>query len=124
MRLLISGSRHYNNYERFRKEILEHYHDPARSNGSHRISGIISGGARGVDKMAERFAAEFDIPIEVYPADWEQYGKAAGPIRNLEMLRKGRIGEVVCFMAPGSRGTKHMLESAIKAGKPAKVIHI
>lgn len=124
MRLLISGSRHFNDYDFFSKKILEHYHDTSRRSGSHRISCIISGGARGVDKMAERFAREQGIPIEVYPADWEQHGRAAGPIRNAQMLREGRVGEVVGFLASNSRGTKNMIEQAIKAGKPVKVIHI
>jgi hypothetical protein len=123
MRLLISGSRDFNDYEFFKKKILEIYHDPERKTGSHRIDYIISGGARGVDKMAERFAREYDIPIEVFPAEWGKHGKSAGPIRNRLMLKQ-KIGEVVCFMAKESLGTKDMLTAAIEAGKPTKVINI
>jgi SLOG family YspA-like protein len=124
MRLLISGSRNYNDYEAFKDNILKYYHDTERKTGSHRIDCIISGGARGTDTMAERFADEYNIPKEIYPADWNKYGRSAGPIRNRQMLKEGRIGEVVCFMAKDSRGTADMLQAAIEAGKPAKVIHI
>jgi hypothetical protein len=123
MRLLISGSRNFKDYTFFREQILKHYHDPSRSNGSHRISCIISGGAEGVDQMAEMFAEEFGIPIEVYPADWNTYGKSAGPIRNQQMLGQ-RIGEVVCFMGPHSRGTRHMMKISIENGKPTKLIRV
>ena len=74
--------------------------------------------------MAERFAAEQGIPIEVYPANWKQYGSSAGPIRNAQMLREGRVGEVVGFLSKDSRGTKNMIEQSIAAGKPTKVIRI
>jgi hypothetical protein len=50
-----------------------------------RISEVVSGGALGVDRLGERWAAENGKPVKVFPADWEKYGKNSGPIRNQEM---------------------------------------
>lgn len=85
--------------------------------GIHKQRGIavlIEGGARGADYMARKFAEWASIPVETYPADWQQHGKAAGPIRNRAMLTEGKPDLVVAF--PGGRGTANMIEQARKAG--------
>lgn len=48
---------------------------------------IIEGGAKGVDRMAYYYAKDNGIPVKVFPADWNKYGRAAGPIRNEEMAK-------------------------------------
>jgi hypothetical protein len=53
------------------------------------------------------------VPVEEYKADWDTYGKSAGPIRNQKMLDTG-IDYVIAF--PGGRGTEHMKKIARKAG--------
>ena len=79
---------------------------------------IISGHARGVDTIAEAYAKERAIPLVVFSADWEQYGRAAGPIRNKEMLQFAMSAEplVISFWDGKSRGTKNMMLLALKAG--------
>lgn len=82
---------------------------------------IIHGAARGADTLA-KFAAE-RIGLRVindgkgFPADWKRYGKAAGPIRNQQMLDEGRPDMVLAFHEniSESRGTKDMVERARKA---------
>lgn len=80
----------------------------------HGIAVIIHGGARGADILAGQFAVNECIPVEVYPADWQRDGKAAGPIRNSRMLAEGKPDLVVAF--PGGRGTADMVRKAEKAG--------
>jgi hypothetical protein len=74
---------------------------------------IISGAAKGVDSAAIDYAISDFLPFEEYPADWDQYGKGAGYIRNQQMLDTG-IDLVVAF--PGGRGTADMVRRAKKAG--------
>lgn len=75
------------------------------------IKELRTGGCRGADLDAEAWARENHIPVRTFPADWEKHGKAAGPIRNGEMLA-GADG-VVAF--PGGRGTADMLKQAGRA---------
>lgn len=76
---------------------------------------IIHGKAEGADDLADQWAVVNWVPIEEHPADWDKHGKAAGPIRNQEMLATG-IDYVIAF--PGGRGTAHMKKIAEKAGVP------
>lgn len=76
---------------------------------------IISGGARGADTLADKWSALHGINMEVYPAEWERYGKAAGPIRNqlmLDRLLQEEIPRLLAFLAKGSKGTKNMIDIA------------
>src|SRR6266571_1612144 len=75
---------------------------------------IISGGATGVDSAAIDFAHIYFHPCEVYKADWNKYGKAAGFIRNKQMLEEGKPDLVVAF--PGGKGTAMMVMLAKKDG--------
>ena len=78
------------------------------------ISLLIHGGARGADFMAGKFAEWAGIPVKEYAADWYQHGKAAGPIRNQQMLDDGKPDLVVAF--EGGRGTADMVRRAKAAG--------
>lgn len=78
---------------------------------------VISGGAKGADTLAIRWATKEeyeDLKLEVYPADWINHRKAAGPIRNQQMLDEGEPDLVVAF--PGGTGTADMIRRAKKAG--------
>ena len=71
---------------------------------------IISGGAKGVDSLGEQIAKYFNIPLEIYPADWDQYGKSAGYKRNELMASKADA--LVAVWDGKSKGTKHMIDIA------------
>lgn len=75
---------------------------------------VVHGDARGADKCAKWAAEEMlGIPCHTHPADWDRYGKAAGSIRNQEMLDKHPdIGMVLAFPLPGSIGTWDMVGRA------------
>jgi hypothetical protein len=84
------------------------------------VAKIKHGGCRtGADAIAHRWAEEYGIAIEVYDADWERNGKAAGPIRNQAMADSGADG---CVAFPGGRGTSDMVRRAegasIKVWRP------
>jgi len=76
---------------------------------------LISGAARGADKIAEDYARERNINIKVLPADWEKHGKAAGFIRNKDIWDNADLG--LAFWDGKSKGTEHSFEIAKKQGK-------
>ncbi len=75
---------------------------------------IIEGGATGVDSVAADWAAVNWTGLKEYKADWNKHGKAAGCIRNKQMLEEGIPDIVVAF--PGGSGTAHMIKLAQEAG--------
>lgn len=87
------------------------------------ITEIIEGCARGADRTAEEWAIEHDIPVRHFPAQWDTYGKSAGPIRNRQMLKEGRPDMVVAFHESlnTSKGTKNMVQIAQKEGIPVYI---
>lgn len=75
---------------------------------------IIEGAAFGADMLAAQWAIENDQALEEFPADWKSHGRAAGPIRNQQMLADGKPEMAVAFA--GGRGTNDMVERIKKAG--------
>lgn len=75
---------------------------------------VIEGGARGADMLARRWADYHGHAIQTFQADWSKHGRAAGPIRNQQMLDEGRPDLVLAF--PGGRGTADMMNRAKAAG--------
>jgi hypothetical protein len=112
MRTIVAGSRGITNYD-FVRGII-------RDSGIN-VNTIISGGARGVDSLAIRYAQDNNIPYELFKPDWEKYGKRAGILRNCEM---GDVADaLIAIWDGGSRGTKHMIEYAMNL-KRISSIHI
>lgn len=104
---LVCGGRHYNDtLELFRALDL---HEPA-------ITEMICGGATGADQLATDWARGRSICCTVYPADWKQWGRAAGPKRNKQMLVEGKPDIVLAFS--GGAGTAHMIRIAWGAQVP------
>jgi len=88
---------------------------------------LIHGDAKGADRIAKDIWSQIagenkQIP---YPAQWNKYGKSAGPIRNRQMLSENSDIELVIAFNENistSKGTKNMIEQAIKAGIPVEII--
>ena len=114
-RIVVAGCRDFNNYEKLEIELDAHL----KTIENCQII-IISGCASGADTLGERYAAEHNLPVERYPADWERYGRAAGPKRNMQMAMVA--DEVIVFWDGKSRGTKNMIDSSKKTNTPYKVI--
>jgi hypothetical protein len=72
---------------------------------------IINGDAAGADRLSTEWAKERNIKYELFPADWKTYKKAAGPIRNKQMI-DSHIDLLIAF--PGGNGTKNMIEQCKK----------
>lgn len=79
------------------------------------VDEIIHGGARGADTLAGYWADKNGVPKTVFLADWDTHGKAAGAIRNQQMLDTDP-DLVVAF--PGGRGTEDMVRRAKRSGYP------
>lgn len=108
MRALVCGGRDYTNYEHI-CEVLSSFED---SKGN-KITFLIHGGARGVDTLAGKWALATRIPFKVFHANWQQYGKSAGHIRNAKMLKEGQPDVVIAF--PGGNGTANMMMQTVAA---------
>lgn len=83
---------------------------------------FISGKAKGADSLGEKYAKEWGAKVLEFPADWDKYGKRAGPIRNQQMLDEGKPDLVVAFPTKNSKGTYHMIRIAKEAGVETIVI--
>ena len=80
------------------------------------IESIICGEAAGVDKAGRKFAEKYNIPVESFPANWKNYGRAAGPIRNKDMATVGN--SLVLFWDGKSTGSGSMKSIMLGLGKP------
>lgn len=81
---------------------------------------IISGGARGVDRLAGEYAEHNGIEFTEYLAEWDRYGKRAGFMRNCVMV--GIAEAVIAIWDGESRGTKHSIDYATSQGKQVFVL--
>ena len=99
-RVIIAGSRNFDNY----KLIVETCNNILPS-----YVEVVSGTARGADKLGEKYAEEKGYPIKKFPADWT-LGKSAGYLRNKEMAKYAT--EAIVFWDGKSKGTKHMIDLA------------
>lgn len=107
MKVLVCGGRNYDDEGRV-MSVLDEVRDRAL------FMRVIQGGASGADMHARTWCLRRDVPYEHYPADWKAHGKAAGPIRNMQMLREGKPELVVAFS--GGKGTADMIDRARRAG--------
>lgn len=101
IKLAIVGSRTFNNYQTF-IEILNIIKT------KYKINTIISGGARGADSFAEAYADRYKINKLIFPADWKKYGKKAGFLRNVDIIKNCDV--CLAFWDGESHGTKHDID--------------
>lgn len=80
---------------------------------------ILHGGARGVDLSADWIAKNSNIPVRIFLPDWQEHGKAAGIIRNREMVEEADA--VIAVWDGKSRGTKYTIDYAKEQGKPVYI---
>ena len=113
MKVIIAGGRDFNNYETLYKLC-----DKVLSNQTE--IEIVSGTANGADKLGEKYANEKGYVIKRFPANWEDFGKKAGIIRNREMA--DYADALIAFWDGKSRGTKNMIEVAKKNKLEVRVI--
>ena len=80
------------------------------------ITEVVSGCARGVDTIGELWADFKQLKLTKFPADWDKHGRSAGPIRNQEMA--DYADALIVVWDGKSSGSKNMLETMKKTGKP------
>ena len=112
MRILVCGGRDYCDQEAMKKKLTELYE-------RHPNSTLVHGGAPGADSWSGYIGGTLGFTVECHIAQLAQYGKAAGPMRNQEMLDSG-IDLVVAF--PGGRGTPDMLRRVQLTGVPVDLV--
>jgi len=85
---------------------------------------VIHGACGGADAISSTTARNLGMTVESYPADWTGYGRAAGPIRNQQMLDEGKPDLVIAFHSDieNSKGTADMVRRARKANIPIRVV--
>lgn len=105
MKIAIVGSRSFDNYQ-FLKKILDWYD----------IDVVVSGGAKGADRLAARYAVEKGIELKEFLPNWDLHGRAAGFIRNKDIVKYA--DEVIAFWDGKSKGTAHSIQIAEDSCKP------
>lgn len=108
LRVLVCGGRNYSD-EATVDSALDFIHKKWDD-----IDVLIDGGATGADTLCRDWAYRNEVETRTFMADWKKHGKAAGPIRNQQMLDEGKPHMLVAF--PGGRGTADMVSRAKKAG--------
>lgn len=103
MKAIIAGSRNITSYS----ALLECINSAKLD-----MTEVVSGNAKGVDRLGERYAKENDIELKIFPADWLLHGKKAGPIRNKRMAEYAHV--LILLWDGESKGSKNMLEEAKK----------
>lgn len=110
MDVIIAGSRSINDKED-KTEIV----GKAIESAPFDIDKVIHGGAKGVDSIAEELSQEhFELKTEIYPAEWEQFGDAAGPRRNRQMAKEADA--LIAVWDGDSSGTRNMINEALRHG--------
>lgn len=115
LRVIIAGGRDFDNYELLEEQVVDIV-------GKEKLPDeeviVVSGNCRGADQLGEVWAARNKLKIKQFPADWENLGKRAGYVRNDQMAKfvraDGNRGILIAFWDGESRGTKHMIDLAMK----------
>jgi hypothetical protein len=124
MKLAIVGSRTFNDYNR-----MEGYIELIFNNVFNDVYIIVSGGAKGADRLAEKYVETANkyfrypkgVKKDIYLPEWDKYGKSAGFKRNQQIV--DACDMVLAFWDGESKGTKHTIDLAKKAKKPTFIIY-
>lgn len=117
VKIIIAGSRSFTDFDLLKKK-CDYYLSDAIAN-NYNIE-IVSGTAKGADKLGESYALEKGYHIAFFPADWKKHGKRAGYLRNQEMA--DYADALIVFWDGESRGTMHMIDLAKKKGIPVRIV--
>lgn len=117
LRIIVAGSRSFNDFTMMNEtlnDIIENYTTNCDTIKSIRI---ISGNAKGADRLGEEYARLHGYELSIFPAKWDELGKNAGYIRNEQMAQFATeditsTPVLVAFWDGESKGTKHMIDIA------------
>lgn len=120
MKLLIAGSRNFTDYDKLEAHV-DKFTAFASESPQTPVKEIVSGMATGADTLGILYAQRHNLPVKTFPANWREHGKAAGPLRNLQM---GEYADAAVIFWDGySRGTQNMIEVMKTLGKPYVLVH-
>lgn len=111
MRVIVAGSRGISEYDLVCWAIWD---------SGFQVTSVVTGCAPGVDALGVRWATERKLPVARYPANWNQWGRAAGPLRNQQMA--GNADALVAVWDGKSPGTAHMIQCARRRGLAVHVV--
>ena len=124
-RIIIAGSRDFTDYDCLEREVDRYFENFSIDKTK---ATIISGTARGVDRLGEMYAEKHNIDLIRCPAEWKKYGRSEGPKRNREMaqisMSDGCVGVLLAFWNGESIGTKNMIDCAKKHGLKIHIVKI
>ena len=118
MRLAIIGSREFDNYRQLESTMSRWFYDVENN---YLITEVISGNANGADKLGAQWAKENKIKLTEFLPDWKTYGKSAGFIRNVDIIKNCDM--VLAFWNSVSKGTASSLKLAKEQKKPTLIIY-
>ena len=121
MRIAIVGSRTFTDYDKFHDLLMKALCEFKVNIATGAVT-FISGGAIGVDSMAEQFCKQYSWPCKVIKPDWNRYGKSAGFIRNTEIVEDADL--VLAFWDGESRGTLDSIRKATLNKKPVYIVGV
>ena len=114
MKIIIAGGRNFTDYKKICQICDQLLQDQTNIE-------IVSGAYyKGADKLGEQYAKEHNYPIKQFPANWKQYGKAAGPKRNEQMANYANA--LIAFWDGNSKGTRNIIELAKSRSLKVKVL--
>ena len=113
-KVVVAGSRGFNSYAYMEEALDQQIMEAMEELDIIDDIEIVSGGAKGADKLGERYAKERGYSLKIFPAEWNKYGKSAGYKRNAQMAEYADM--VIVFWDGESKGTKHMMDIADKKG--------
>ena len=117
-RVIIAGSRGFDDYAVL-QTVCDNFLSPKKQ--THNIV-IVSGTAKGADSLGEQYARERGYTVERFPVDWQQYSKAAGPIRNRQMT--DNADALIAFWDGQSKGTQNMIIEGKKKGLVVRIYNM
>ena len=112
-KVIVAGSRTFSDYGLLKSKLDVVFK-------KRRPSAIICGEAKGADTLGRKYAEENNITVASFPANWKEFGKQAGYLRNEEMA--DNADACIVFWDGKSAGTKHMIETAKKKGLQLRIV--
>lgn len=118
VRVIVAGTRGWDDRKRFHQELLAYLR---RRHLDHVVRFISGDASSGADRLIVQWCDVYPYRCDRYPADWDQYGKRAGYIRNAQMAEVG--DELLAYWDGLSKGTEHMIGLMHRLGKHYEVVH-
>lgn len=115
-RVIVAGGRDFNDYTLMEKKLDFILSEKSKT---HAVV-VVSGTAYGADKLGECYAEKKGYKVDKFPAEWDKFGRSAGPMRNKQMGEYSNTA--VIFWDGTSRGSAHMIKVIKELEKPYRVI--